>query len=431
MWSSLEGLVIGERYEIEEHVATGGMAAVFRGWDHRVERPVAIKVLRQLEHADEGSIARFRREAHAAAKLNHRNIVRAYDFFEDHGCYYLVMEYVDGINLKQCLRRQGPLPVPEALAIARQVCAALHVAHAQGFIHRDIKPQNILLDAAGLVKVTDFGIVHIAGGTTLTTDGLVLGTADYIAPEQARGDMLSPATDVYSLGVVLYEMLTGHLPFTGPTAVAVAAQHATAPALPISRVMPALSPYIGAVVMRALQKEPERRYTSAGTMALAIHMAQETLVACETAESAESADTWDVHMPLASAGDSCSPAPEQAPVAAAMAGPPAASEEPQVPVRASAGAAAPVAEQEVRGWQPLAGTLLKTPSHLAASTAQGGFALALSDAEADGHLEEMVRAFAWAGRSVPWLRIVVAILAAMALAAAIMFVELWLHAHGG
>ncbi len=277
MWSSLEGQFIGGRYSMVQHIALGGMAAVFRGWDHRLERPVAIKVLRQLDAADERAVARFQREAYVAATLDDPHVVRVYDFFEDAGCYYLIMEYVAGINLKQYLQRTGPLPAHEALAIAAQVCAGLQVAHQRGFVHRDIKPQNILLDGERVAKLTDFGIVYIAEGGALTSRGMVMGTADYIAPEQARGEPVTPVSDLYSAGVVLYELLTAHLPFTGPTPVAVAAQHAHAPVVPPSHHVPTISPYVDAIVLRAMQKVPSSRYRSATTMGLALRRALEML----------------------------------------------------------------------------------------------------------------------------------------------------------
>lgn len=439
MWSSLEGLVIGGRYEIERHIATGGMAAVFLGWDHRVERPVAIKVLRQLEHADGPSIARFQREAHAAAMLNHANVVRAYDFVEDGGCYYLVMEYVDGLNLKQHLRRCGPLPAAEALRIVGQVCAALSAAHAQGFIHRDVKPQNILLDEHGVAKVTDFGIVHITQGPTMTTDGAVLGTADYIAPEQARGEQLSPATDVYAVGVVLYEMLTGRLPFTGPTPMAVATQHATASAPPPRTLMPSLSPYVEAVVMRALQKHPARRYDGAAAMAVAVRMAEEALripalaeplterarepivedheartsaepaaVGVYTAASVEAARTQD--------GLSPSGAPRGGPVPAASGRAPA--------------HAAPGADTLGAGWRDLAAELLDAAQAMPIIVPDG------PDAGLDGMLAgagaDVVGGVAAPHElPVPWLRVLVVTVTMLALLVGNLALQLWLHAHGG
>ncbi|HEY7781005.1 MAG TPA: protein kinase [Ktedonobacterales bacterium] len=280
MWSALEGSRIDGRYAILHHIATGGMAAVFSGWDERLDRPVAIKVLRHYEESDRTAVARFRREAESAAMLNHPNIVRVFDFFEDEaGHSFLIMELVEGPNLKQYLRRHERLPIAEALAVAEHVCAALQAAHDRGFVHRDIKPQNILLDPSGRAKLTDFGIVHVGSGATLTSGGLVLGTADYIAPEQARGDQLGPASDIYALGVVLYEMLTGHVPFVGPTAMSVAMQHASAPVLPPSRLVPGLPRYVEAIVLRALRKAPEQRYRSALVMGVALRLARQTLAA--------------------------------------------------------------------------------------------------------------------------------------------------------
>lgn len=270
MWTALEGVTVASRYELQAHLATGGMAAVFRGWDHRLCRPVAVKVLRQLEDADPSAIERFRREARSTAALQSPYIVEVYDFLRDDGCYYLVMELVEGVNLKERLAIDGPLAPEEAFAIAIQVCHGLQAAHTHGFIHRDIKPQNILLDPSGLAKLADFGIVHIARVQGFTTSGMVLGTADYISPEQAQGEPLAPTTDVYSLGVVLYEMLTALLPFEGTTPVAVALQHATAPVPPLRSIRPEIPPVVERVVMRALAKDPARRYASARAMATAL-----------------------------------------------------------------------------------------------------------------------------------------------------------------
>lgn len=266
MWTALEGMTVAARYKLQDHLATGGMAAVFRAWDHRLNRPVAVKVLRQLNDAEPVANERFRREARAAAALLSPYIVEVYDFFEECGCYYLVMELVDGINLKQHIVQRCVLSPTEALPIVIQVCRALEVAHERDFIHRDIKPQNILLAPCGTVKLTDFGIVHIAHARSFTASGMVLGTADYISPEQAQGLALTPASDLYSLGVVLYEMLTGTLPFSGTTSAAVAMQHATA-AVPLPRYAnPAIPLEVERFVMRALRKEPERRYASASAM---------------------------------------------------------------------------------------------------------------------------------------------------------------------
>lgn len=288
MWTALDNAIVGGRYELREHLATGGMAVVFRGWDVRLRRAVAVKALRDLENADEAVIARFRREARAAAALQHPNIVEVYDFFEEDGCYYLVMELVEGPNLKQHLTMNGPLDAEVALRIAMQICSALEAAHEYGFIHRDIKPQNILLAPTGEAKLADFGIVRIPRDTAYTSSGTVFGTADYISPEQAQGLTLGATTDVYSLGVVLYEMLAGALPFTGTTPMAVAVKHATAPVPPPRRANPSIPPSVERVALRALRKSPGDRYASAYAMRVALGR-----VAHELRESRGPANTSD------------------------------------------------------------------------------------------------------------------------------------------
>jgi serine/threonine protein kinase len=275
--SQFEGTLIAGRYEIREHIATGGMASVFKTWDHRVERIVAIKVLRSLDKNDLRAVERFRREARAAAKLAHPNAVTIYDFVEEMGQYFLVMEYINGPTLKQLIGQRRQLHARETLEIAAQVCAVLQVAHAQGFIHRDIKPQNIMLvansAAAGggvLIKLTDFGIVRVAEEAGLTNSGIVLGTADYLSPEQARGEKLTASSDLYSLGVVMFEMLTGRPPFVGPTAVSIAMQHAGASPPSMRQYNANIPPGVDAIVMRALEKEPEDRFHSAQEMQQAL-----------------------------------------------------------------------------------------------------------------------------------------------------------------
>jgi len=275
--SQFEGTLIAGRYEIREHIATGGMASVFKTWDHRVERVVAIKVLRSLDKNDLRAVERFRREARAAAKLAPPNAVTIYDFVEEMGQYFLVMEYINGPTLKQLIGQRRQLHPRETLEIAAQVCAVLQVAHAQGFIHRDIKPQNIMLVAnsasAGggvLVKLTDFGIVRVAEEAGLTNSGIVLGTADYLSPEQARGEKLTASSDLYSLGVVMFEMLTGRPPFVGPTAVSIAMQHASQNPPSLRQYNANIPPAVEKIVMRALEKEPEDRFHSAQEMQQAL-----------------------------------------------------------------------------------------------------------------------------------------------------------------
>jgi serine/threonine-protein kinase len=275
--SQFEGTLINGRYEIREHIATGGMASVFKTWDHRVERIVAIKVLRSLDKNDLRAVERFRREARAAAALAHPNAVTIYDFVEEMGQYFLVMEYIHGPTLKQLIGQRRQLQPRETLEIAAQVCAVLQVAHTRGFIHRDIKPQNIMLvtnspSAGGgfLVKLTDFGIVRVAETAGLTNSGIVLGTADYLSPEQARGENLMASSDLYSLGVVMFEMLTGRPPFVGPTAVSIAMQHASANPPSLRQYNANIPPAVEKIVMRALEKEPEDRFHSAQEMQLAL-----------------------------------------------------------------------------------------------------------------------------------------------------------------
>ncbi len=280
--NQFEGTLIAGRYEIREHIAAGGMASVFKTWDHRVERIVAIKVLRALDKNDLRAVERFRREARAAAALAHPNAVTIYDFVEEMGQYFLVMEYIHGPTLKQLIGQRHQLQAREAIEIAAQVCAVLQVAHARGFIHRDIKPQNIMLawtgaaggsisDGGVLVKLTDFGIVRVVEEGGLTNSGIVLGTADYLSPEQARGETLNASSDLYSLGVVMFEMLAGRPPFVGPTAVSIAMQHASTNPPPLRQFNRSVPSAVEQLVIRALQKEPKDRFSSAAAMQQALH----------------------------------------------------------------------------------------------------------------------------------------------------------------
>ena len=278
--NQFEGTLIAGRYEIREHIATGGMASVFKTWDHRVERIVAIKVLRSLDKNDQRAVERFRREARAAAALAHPNAVTIYDFVEEMGQYFLVMEYIHGPTLKQLIGQRRQLQAREAIEVALQVCAVLQIAHARGFIHRDIKPQNIMLawgggagslsDGGAWVKLTDFGIVRVAEDAGLTNSGIVLGTADYLSPEQARGETLTGSSDLYSLGVVMFEMLSGRPPFVGPTAVSIAMQHASSNPPPLRQFNPTIPAVLEQFINRVLQKEPEDRFSSATEMQQAL-----------------------------------------------------------------------------------------------------------------------------------------------------------------
>ncbi|MGN6359253.1 MAG: protein kinase domain-containing protein [Thermomicrobiales bacterium] len=261
------GQVIAGRYELRELVGEGGAAYVYRAHDRVLDRPVALKLLRAEYGGDRDFVARFQREARAIAAVSHPNIVAVYDYGAHNGANYIVMQYVDGVDLKALLAREGHLSPRRTIAIADQVLAALAAAHAHGIIHRDVKPQNILVSRAdGTVKLTDFGIARSLDGEQTTTAGVAFGTAAYMAPEQATGDAISPATDLYAVGVVLYECLTGQLPFAGDTPMQVVAQRLHAPAPPVRALAPATPAPLAAVFDRALARDPAARYPYAAAM---------------------------------------------------------------------------------------------------------------------------------------------------------------------
>ncbi len=261
---------LAARYRLDDLIATGGMGSVYRAKDEHLGRPVAIKILKRTLADDPMFLERFRREARAAAVVNHPNVARVFDYGERGGEPYIVMELVEGETLAERIDRQGPLPWREAFDIAEQVAGALAAAHAQGVVHRDIKPANILLDASGQVKVTDFGIARAAQATTLTRPGMVLGSANYVAPEQAQGNSVGPAADMYSLGCVLFEAVTGSTPYQGANAVAIATQHVSGTVPDPRERIPDLPPQAAALVMRSLQKEIGKRFPSATAMAAAL-----------------------------------------------------------------------------------------------------------------------------------------------------------------
>src|SRR5499427_5529437 len=227
------------RYRIVRKLGTGGMANVYLAEDEVLGRRVAIKILDDRHAGDDQFIERFRREAKNAASLSHPNIVSIYDRGEAEGTYYIAMEYLDGRSLKELIVARGPAPVNVAIDYARQILAALRFAHRHGIVHRDIKPHNVLVDAEGRLKVTDFGIAR-AGTSQMTEAGSIIGTAQYLSPEQARGSSVGPSSDIYSVGVVLYEMLTGEVPFTGDTPLEIAMKHLSAIPDPPSRRNPAV-----------------------------------------------------------------------------------------------------------------------------------------------------------------------------------------------
>src|SRR5438067_9322725 len=255
------GDVLADRYELEELVGTGGMSSVFRAHDRLLDRKVALKVLHEQYTKDADYVERFRHEARSVAALSHPNIVTVIDRGEHEGRQFIVFEYVDGENLKRMIERRGPAPVTTALELAIQIARGLSFAHQQGLVHRDVKPQNVLLNGDGQAKVTDFGIsrsLDVQHGMTQT--GTVLGTSDYIAPEQAQGQRVDEHTDVYSLGVVLYELLTNEVPYPGENFVAVAMRHINEPPPPIRDKRPDVSPRVEAAVQRAMAKDPADRF---------------------------------------------------------------------------------------------------------------------------------------------------------------------------
>src|SRR5690242_18710119 len=265
--------LVGARYELGELVGYGGMAEVHRGWDSRLNREVAIKVLRADLARDPSFLNRFRREAHSAAGLNHPSIVSVYDTGEDFDPDgtpqpFIVMEYVQGRTLRDIIKSEGRLPARRAMEIVADVCAALDFSHRNGIIHRDIKPANVMITPQGAVKVMDFGIARAVAdnSATVTQTANVIGTAQYLSPEQARGETVDPRSDVYSTGCLLYEMVTGVPPFQGDSPVAVAYQHVREnPTAPSSRV-PGLPRALDSIVMKALAKNQLNRYQSAGEM---------------------------------------------------------------------------------------------------------------------------------------------------------------------
>ena len=256
------GDVIVGRYELLELIGRGGMSSVWRSHDRLLDRTVAIKILHDEFTRDEEYVERFRREARSVAQLSHPNIVTVIDRGEHEGRQYIVFECVEGENLKQLVERTGPLPVRDALLLALQMGRALAFAHSRGLIHGDVKPQNVLLNEDGQAKMTDFGIARSVDVEGVTITGTVLGTSEYIAPEQARGQRVDAQTDVYSLGVVLYELLTGRVPFEGESFVAIALRHVNEQAPSVLERRPDVPPRLAIAIERAMAKRPDQRFES-------------------------------------------------------------------------------------------------------------------------------------------------------------------------
>ena len=267
--------VLGERYQLQEPIGRGGMATIYRGRDMRMDRVVAIKVLREVYSTDPKFVTRFQREAKAASSLQHPNIVQVYDYGQSDGNYFIVMELVEGTDLRRYLRSRGVLAMDRAIIIAHDVALGLGAAHRRAIVHRDVKPQNVLVGRDGSIKLTDFGIASVykdINAERLTTTGMTLGTVQYYAPEQAQGEIVSPAADVYALGIVMYEMLTGRTPFDGDTPVAVAMQHIQDLPVPPSQLNPNIPPALEDVILRCLEKVPEMRYRDGNVLARALEV---------------------------------------------------------------------------------------------------------------------------------------------------------------
>src|SRR5262245_17192765 len=262
---TLIGTVFDGRYRIIRKLGAGGMADVYLAEDQELGRQVAIKILNDRHAADDSFIERFRREAKNAAGLSHPNIVSIYDRGEAEGTYYIAMEFLDGRSLKELIVGRGPAPIKTAIDYARQILAAVGFAHRHGIVHRDIKPHNVLVGSEGRLKVTDFGIAR-SGASQMTEVGSIIGTAQYLSPEQARGAPVDQTSDLYSVGVVLFEMLTGQVPFTGDTPLEIAMKHLSEVPKPPSELRPEVPHDLDSVVLRALAKDPSERYQEAGEM---------------------------------------------------------------------------------------------------------------------------------------------------------------------
>lgn len=261
---------LDSRYQILEPVAEGATAVVYRARDTRLNRVVAIKLLKPTCQSDPDTVERLRREAHLIARLTHPNIVAVYDWLADPSAAYIVMEYVAGESLRDRLERRGTLPADEAIAIASQILAGLEAAHRAGIVHRDIKPENVLLGHDGATKLIDFGIALAPAASTLTQSGLAIGTPAYLSPEQAQGREATPASDLYSTGAVIYEMLVGKPPFRGESALAIATQHVISTPTPPREHRPGIPAELEHVVLRSLAKKPEDRWSDASIMATAL-----------------------------------------------------------------------------------------------------------------------------------------------------------------
>ncbi len=283
-----DGAVIDERYEISAHLGSGGMAEVYCARDMQLGRNVALKVLHERFAADEEFVERFKREASSAAGLAHQHVVGVYDRGEWEGTSYIAMEFVSGKTLKQLVQEEGPLTAQRAVDLTVQILRAARFAHRRGIIHRDFKPQNVIVDDEGRAKVTDFGIAR-AGASDMTQTGSILGTAQYLSPEQAQGHAVGARSDLYSIGIILYELLTGRVPFEAESAVTIALKQVSEAPVPPSRINPRVTPELESVVLRALAKEPRDRFADADEFIAALEAAASRIPSSRAIAAAEAA----------------------------------------------------------------------------------------------------------------------------------------------
>jgi len=280
--------VIDGRYQVVGHLGTGGMAEVYCAQDMQLGRKVALKLLHDRFAEDEEFVERFRREASSAAGLQHQHVVSVYDRGQAGGTSYIAMEYVDGRTLKVLVQESGPLEPARAVELTVQILRAARFAHRRGVIHRDFKPQNVIVDDEGRAKVTDFGIAR-AGASDMTQTGSIMGTAQYLSPEQAQGHAVGARSDLYSIGIILYELLTGRVPFHAESPITVALKQVSEAPVPPSQISPAVTPELEEIVLRALQKEPERRFADADEFIAALEAASSRIPTPAAVAAAEAA----------------------------------------------------------------------------------------------------------------------------------------------
>ncbi|HEX3032915.1 MAG TPA: Stk1 family PASTA domain-containing Ser/Thr kinase [Bacillota bacterium] len=293
------GRTLSRRYDLVEQLGGGGMALVYRARDRYLNREVTVKILRPQYTSDLDFVERFRREAQAIASLSSPNIVSVYDVGEEEGIHFIVMEYIEGKNLKEVIREKGRLSIGEAVNYAKQICEGLEHAHQRGIVHRDVKPHNILVTSTGRVKVTDFGIAKAITSDAVTQAGTIIGSVHYIAPEQAKGEAGGIRSDLYSVGVVLYEMVTGQLPFEGDTPIAMAMKHIQEEPVSPGCLNPEISPELEKVILRAMAKAPEKRYQRAWEMAVDLG----TVLSGQISEATQMIDLGDCPTMLINRGE--------------------------------------------------------------------------------------------------------------------------------